>query len=186
MLQPLRWHSVESCAVHHERDVREEQTTPIYTWREQAVIKWSLLLLVGAVWSFAYMPLALSDRNNGFDLAQNTVLVCTKGFITLWFWMLNPGPGFITNRQCCSATGIYELYISNQNNLKTFGWGGDSSVSECRFSIGRLGVQLRPTTTEWIPVALLGQEHTPKPPRQEAHFRLRPAANCRHQHSKKI
>jgi len=37
------------------------------------------------------------------------------------------------------------------------------------------------TATEWIAVALLGQEHSRQPPRQEAQFRLWPAANCRHQ-----
>jgi len=34
---------------------------------------------------------------------------------------------------------------------------------------------------EWIAVPLLGQERSPQPPRQEAQFRLRPAANCRYQ-----
>jgi len=33
----------------------------------------------------------------------------------------------------------------------------------------------------WIAAAFLGQERSPQPPRQEAQFRLRPAANCRHQ-----
>jgi len=38
LLQPLRWRCAES-AVHHERNVRS--TTPIYKWREQAIIKLS-------------------------------------------------------------------------------------------------------------------------------------------------
>jgi len=40
----------------------------VYTWREQAIIEWlrpwSLLLFVATVWSFAHMPLGLSDCNN--------------------------------------------------------------------------------------------------------------------------
>ena len=48
-----------------------------------------------------------------------------------------------------------------------------------RLPIGRLGVLS--TATEWIAVALLGQERSPQTPRQEAQCRLRPAANCRHQ-----
>jgi len=52
-------------------------------------------------------------------------------------------------------------------------------TTQCPPAIGRLGV--RSTTTEWITVALLGQERSPQPPRQEANFRLRSAANCRHQ-----
>jgi len=39
----------------------------------------------------------------------------------------------------------------------------------------------RSTTTEWIAVALHGQERSPQPTQQEAQFRLRPAANRRHQ-----
>jgi len=39
LLQPLRWCCVE-CAIHHERDVREEQHS-IYLWRKQAIIEWS-------------------------------------------------------------------------------------------------------------------------------------------------
>ena len=46
-----------------------------------------------------------------------------------------------------------------------------------RPSIERLGV--RPT--EWISVALIGQERLPRPPRQEAKFVLWPGANCRRQ-----
>jgi len=34
MLQPLRWHCVE-CAVHHERDVREEQHRSISAANKQ-------------------------------------------------------------------------------------------------------------------------------------------------------
>jgi len=34
---------------------------------------------------------------------------------------------------------------------------------------------------EYIAVTLLVQERSPQPPQQEAKFRLRPAANCRHQ-----
>ena len=37
LLQPLLWRCVE-CAVHHERNAREEQH--IYTWREQTKIEW--------------------------------------------------------------------------------------------------------------------------------------------------
>ena len=47
----------------------------------------------------------------------------------------------------------------------------------------RLGVRF--TATEWIAVALLGQERSPQPPWQEAQFRLRPAAHCRRQNKKK-
>ena len=39
----------------------------------------------------------------------------------------------------------------------------------------------RSPATGWIAVALLGQERSPQPPRQEANFMLRPAANCRRQ-----
>jgi len=48
-----------------------------------------------------------------------------------------------------------------------------------RLSIGRLGIPS--TATELVAAALLGQERSPQPPRQEAQFRLRPAANCRRQ-----
>jgi len=37
VLQPVRWCCVD-CVVHHERDVREEQTY-IYVWREPATIE---------------------------------------------------------------------------------------------------------------------------------------------------
>jgi len=40
---------------------------------------------------------------------------------------------------------------------------------------------VRSTDTEGIAVALLGQEHSPQPPRKEAQFSLKPASNCRHQ-----
>jgi len=63
-LQLLRWRCAE-CAIHHERNVREEQHS--YTWREQAIIQWSWrvisFLLAATVWSFAHLPLGLSDRN---------------------------------------------------------------------------------------------------------------------------
>jgi len=36
LLQPLRWRYAE-CAVHHERNVHEEQHS--YMWREQAVLE---------------------------------------------------------------------------------------------------------------------------------------------------
>jgi len=36
MVQPLRWCCVE-CAIHHERNVREEQHP--YMWRKQAIIE---------------------------------------------------------------------------------------------------------------------------------------------------
>jgi len=39
LLQPLWWRCVE-CAIHHERDVHEEQHHT-YMWREQAIIEWS-------------------------------------------------------------------------------------------------------------------------------------------------
>jgi len=42
LLQPLGWRCIE-CAIHHERDVREEQA---HVWCEQAIIEQSLLLLV--------------------------------------------------------------------------------------------------------------------------------------------
>jgi len=35
-----------------------------------------------------------------------------------------------------------------------------------------------------VAVALLGEECSPQPHRQEANFRLRPAANCHHQNEK--
>jgi len=40
LLQPLGWRCVE-CAIHHERDVREEQPPYVvqYVWREQAMIE---------------------------------------------------------------------------------------------------------------------------------------------------
>jgi len=44
------------------------RTTPIYMWHEQAIIEWSWhvisILLAATVWSFAHLPLRLSDRNN--------------------------------------------------------------------------------------------------------------------------
>jgi len=43
LLQPLRWRCTE-CAVHHERNVREEQHR-IYLWREQAITEWSRRLI---------------------------------------------------------------------------------------------------------------------------------------------
>jgi len=49
--------------------------------------------------------------------------------------------------------------------------GNNSVVMGPPLSIPRLGVWS--TVTEWIAVALLGQEHSPQPPRQEANFRLR-------------
>jgi len=45
-----------------------------------------------------------------------------------------------------------------------------------RLSIGRLCV--RSATIEWLAVALLGQDCSPQPPRQEALFKLRPTAYC--------
>jgi len=48
-----------------------------------------------------------------------------------------------------------------------------------RLPIGRLGAWS--TATEGIAVALLGKERSPQAPWQGANFRLRPAANCRHQ-----
>jgi len=41
-------------------------------------------------------------------------------------------------------------------------WDGDSSVVCVRLSIGRFGV--RPKVTEWIAVAVLGQERSPQTP----------------------
>ena len=38
LLRPLRWRCAE-CAVHHERNVREEQHH-LYVWHEQAMIEW--------------------------------------------------------------------------------------------------------------------------------------------------
>ena len=60
-------------------------------------------------------------------------------------------------------------------------WGGNSSVAKCPLRIGRLCGRYTPT--EEIAVTLLGQERSPQSPRQGASFRLRPAANCRHQKS---
>jgi len=54
--------------------------------------------------------------------------------------------------------------------------GGDSS--SVRLSIERLGIQS--TIPEWIVVALLVQERSPQPTRQEGNFRLRRAADCHH------
>ena len=61
---------------------------------------------------------------------------------------------------------------------KIFGAAITQGQTVC-LSIGRWGVQS--TATEWISVAILGKERSPQPPQQEAQFRLRPAANCRHQ-----
>jgi len=47
------------------------------------------------------------------------------------------------------------------------------------------GWDVRSIATEWIAVALPEQELSPQPPRQEAQFRLWPAANCRHEKFKK-
>jgi len=44
-------------------------------------------------------------------------------------------------------------------------------------------VGVRSTATDQNAVALLGQERSPQPPRQEADLRLRPAANRHHQKS---
>jgi len=46
-----------------------------------------------------------------------------------------------------------------------------------RLPINRLGVWS--TASEWVAVALLGQEHSPQLPWQKALFRLQPAVNCR-------
>jgi len=63
VLHPLRWHCVE-CVIHHEWDVRKEHP---YMWHEQAIIEWSWhvisIVLAATLWSFAQMPLGLSDRN---------------------------------------------------------------------------------------------------------------------------
>jgi len=57
--------------------------------------------------------------------------------------------------------------------------GGDSSMVECPLSIGRLDVR---STWHWVNCrSPPWQESSPQPPRQKAIFRLRPAANCRHQ-----
>jgi len=45
-------------------------------------------------------------------------------------------------------------------------------------------LDVRTKATEEIAVTLFGQERSPQPPRQDAQFRLGPAANCRHQNTK--
>ena len=66
LFQPFQLFCVD-CAIHHERDVREEQHHT-YMWREQSIIEWSWhvnsILLTATVRSFAHMPLGISDRNN--------------------------------------------------------------------------------------------------------------------------
>ena len=66
LLQPLCWRCAE-CMVHHKRNVRKEQ---YHIYVAQAsnnmsdLVRWTLLLLAATVWSFAHMPLRLSNRNN--------------------------------------------------------------------------------------------------------------------------
>jgi len=56
-----------------------------------------------------------------------------------------------------------------------------SLIVECPLSITRLGV--RSTATEWIAVALFGQERSLQPSGQEANFGFRSVANYRHPQS---
>jgi len=59
------------------------RTTPIYKWREQAVIEWSWHVLVATVWSFAHLPLGLSDHNRAlqrcFSLCKHSCTEDTSG-----------------------------------------------------------------------------------------------------------
>jgi len=83
---------------------------------------------------------------------------------------------------CTKIHGINAMLIPTPFLLREcylFIGDRDSSVQSVSLSIGRLGV--RSTATEWIAVVLLGKDRSPQSPRQEAQFRLRPAANCRHQ-----
>jgi len=64
------------------------RVTPIYRWREQATIEWSLLLLAATVWSFAHLPLGLSDRNRGFHYKRENISVVPrwqKGYRALFY-----------------------------------------------------------------------------------------------------
>jgi len=91
LLQPLRWHSVE-CVIHHKWDAQRitlkymwcEKAIIEWSWwvtsnndcepgekltvrpgggDKSDVVRWSLLLLAATVWSFAHLPLGLSDGN---------------------------------------------------------------------------------------------------------------------------
>jgi len=46
-------------------------------WHKQAIIEWSwhviLLLLAATVWSFAHMPLGISDSNNSTSAFSGTI-----------------------------------------------------------------------------------------------------------------
>ena len=78
LLQPLRWRCVD-CVIHHEWDVREEQKYTCVVWasnNKRDCDTWYLLLLAATVWSFAHMPLGISDCNKIFyrrDAGWHTV-----------------------------------------------------------------------------------------------------------------
>jgi len=47
---------------------------PIYMWREQAIKKWSQLLLAVTMWSFAHVLLGLSNHNRAIILVTWSIL----------------------------------------------------------------------------------------------------------------
>jgi len=81
VLPPLQCYCVD-CAIHHERDVREENTIICVARASNSkrdCDAWSLLLLAATVRSFAHMPLGISDRNS-----RNKVLPISRCFQTFW------------------------------------------------------------------------------------------------------
>jgi len=99
LLQPLRWRCF-SCAIHHEQctqrvipmewswwvtshnacDASEQLIVLANGDDESDLVGWSLLLLVTTVWSFAHMPLGLSNRNTArvLHLARQAIFNGTQ------------------------------------------------------------------------------------------------------------
>jgi len=107
LLQPLLWRCAE-CAIHHERDVREEQHPHVCSTNKQQQSDhgmWTLLLLAVTVRSFAHMPLRLSDRNN-----NNT-------FCSFWWCEEETSPVV----ESWKRSGQSTIFIFNRPLIRTTG-----------------------------------------------------------------
>jgi len=74
LLQPLRWCCVD-CAIHHERDVREEQKY-MYAWREQAIVR--EITTHDLYCCLLPQCEALRTCRSGFPIATTSMINCTS------------------------------------------------------------------------------------------------------------
>ena len=88
-------------------------------WREQAIIqwsdlvRWSLLLLAATVWSFAHLPLGLSDRN--------TMIVITSYYcVILKMVILHDAIKTIQNGVLCFSLEKERKPVSQKNKVVFF------------------------------------------------------------------